>query len=83
MTGADRMHFALTDDQIAVRDMAREFAAEKIAPHALRWDEDKHFPVDVMREAARLIGAQLSIDSSPGSGTRVRLRIPKSAGSAS
>ena len=28
------------------------FAAEKIAPHALRWDEEKHFPVDVMREAA-------------------------------
>src|ERR1700739_2747815 len=48
------MQFALTDDQIAVRDMAREFAAEKIAPHALRWDEDKHFPVDVMREAAQL-----------------------------
>ena len=38
----------------AVRDMAREFAAEKIAPHALRWDEEKHFPVDVMREAATL-----------------------------
>ena len=31
-----------------------------------------------MREAARLIGAQLSIDSSPGNGTRVRLRVPKS-----
>jgi signal transduction histidine kinase len=29
-----------------------------------------------MREAARLIGAQLSIDSSPGQGTRVRLRLP-------
>src|SRR5918994_446374 len=48
------MHFALNEDQIAVRDMAREFAAEKIAPHALRWDEEKHFPVDVMREAATL-----------------------------
>src|ERR1044071_2010171 len=48
------MQFALNEDQIAVRDMAREFAAEKIAPHALRWDEDKHFPVDVMREAATL-----------------------------
>jgi signal transduction histidine kinase len=35
-----------------------------------------------MREAARLIGAQLSIDSSPGNGTRVRLRIPKSVGPA-
>lgn len=28
------MQFALTEDQIAVRDMAREFAAEKIAPYA-------------------------------------------------
>jgi hypothetical protein len=33
-----------------------------------------------MREAARLIGARLSIDSSPGNETRVRLRIPKSVG---
>jgi signal transduction histidine kinase len=29
-----------------------------------------------MRESARLIGAQLSLDSSPGQGTRVRLAIP-------
>jgi alkylation response protein AidB-like acyl-CoA dehydrogenase len=48
------MHFALDEGQIAVRDMARGFAAEKIAPDALRWDEEKHFPVDVMREAAKL-----------------------------
>jgi alkylation response protein AidB-like acyl-CoA dehydrogenase len=46
--------FALPDDQIAVRDMARTFAADKIAPHALAWDETRHFPVDVMREAAAL-----------------------------
>ncbi|UFX49081.1 isobutyryl-CoA dehydrogenase [Bradyrhizobium sp. 41S5] len=48
------MQFALNEDQIAVRDMARAFAAEKIAPRALEWDEKKHFPVDVMREAAGL-----------------------------
>jgi butyryl-CoA dehydrogenase len=48
------MQFALNDDQIAVRDMAREFAAERIAPFALRWDEERFFPVDVMREAAAL-----------------------------
>ena len=48
------MQFALNEDQIAVRDMALAFAAEKIAPHALRWDEEKYFPVDVMREAATL-----------------------------
>lgn len=29
-----------------------------------------------MRESARLVGGQLSIDSSPGHGTRVRLRVP-------
>ena len=48
------MYLALEEDQVAVREMARHFAAENIAPHALRWDEEKHFPVDVMREAARL-----------------------------
>ncbi|MGV7217334.1 isobutyryl-CoA dehydrogenase [Bradyrhizobium sp. UFLA05-112] len=48
------MQFALNEDQVAVRDMALAFAAEQIAPHALRWDEEKHFPVDVMREAAKL-----------------------------
>ncbi|UZE52239.1 isobutyryl-CoA dehydrogenase [Rhodopseudomonas sp. P2A-2r] len=34
--------------------MARDFAADRIAPHALKWDEEKFFPVDVMREAAAL-----------------------------
>ena len=48
------MQFALNEDQIAVREMAREFSAEKIAPNAVRWDEAKHFPVAEMRKAAAL-----------------------------
>ena len=48
------MQFALTEDQVAVRDMARAFAADKIAPFALKWDEEKHFPIEMMREAAAL-----------------------------
>ena len=48
------MQFDLNEDQRAIRDMARDFAAEKIAPHALKWDEDKHLPLDVIREAAAL-----------------------------
>jgi alkylation response protein AidB-like acyl-CoA dehydrogenase len=48
------MKFALDEEQVAVRDMARAFAAEKIAPFALKWDEEKHFPVEVMRDAAQL-----------------------------
>jgi len=46
--------FVLNEDQAAIRDMAESFAAEKLAPDAVRWDEEKHFPVDVMREAAAL-----------------------------
>jgi alkylation response protein AidB-like acyl-CoA dehydrogenase len=48
------MQFALDEEQVAVRDMARAFTAEKIAPFALKWDEEKHFPVEVMRDAAQL-----------------------------
>ncbi len=46
--------FALNPDQIAVREMARTFAADVFAPHALAWDEAKHFPVAEMRQAAAL-----------------------------
>ena len=46
--------FALTEDQIAIRDMAQDFATETLAPHAMRWDEEKHFPVEEMRAAAAL-----------------------------
>jgi len=46
--------FALTEDQIAIREMAQDFAAETLAPHAARWDEEKHFPVEEMRAAAAL-----------------------------
>jgi alkylation response protein AidB-like acyl-CoA dehydrogenase len=46
--------FSLTEDQIAIRDMAQGFAAETLAPHAVRWDEEKHFPIEEMRQAAAL-----------------------------
>src|SRR3954447_15513168 len=46
--------FALSPDHITIRDMARAFALERLAPHAGEWDEQKHFPVPEMREAAAL-----------------------------
>src|SRR4030095_197545 len=67
------MQFALNEDQVAVRDMAREFAAEKIAAHALRWDEEKHFLVDVMREAATLGMGGIYIKDDVGGSAMTRL----------
>lgn len=46
--------FALTEDQRAIQETALEFAAERMAPNAVQWDQDKHFPVDVLREAGSL-----------------------------
>ena len=38
------MEFELTDEQVAIRDMARDLAQKEIVPHATEWDEDQHFP---------------------------------------
>jgi len=65
--------FSLTDDQIAVRDMALSFAAENLAPHAVEWDERKHFPVDVLREAAALGMATIYIRDDVGGSGMTRL----------
>jgi len=51
MTG---LSFRLSEEQDAIREMARGFAAERLSPSALEWDREKFFPVDVIREAAAL-----------------------------
>ncbi|MFJ3839649.1 acyl-CoA dehydrogenase family protein [Streptomyces sp. NPDC090054] len=44
----------LTEDQLALADVTLDFAQEQLAPHAVAWDQAKHFPVDVIRRAASL-----------------------------
>ena len=46
--------FSLGEEQLALAELARNFAKEHLAPHAVAWDEAKHFPVDVLRQAASL-----------------------------
>ena len=46
--------FALNADQLAIRDLALSFATEQIAPYAIKWDQEKFFPRDVVRSAAAL-----------------------------
>ncbi|HRO30894.1 MULTISPECIES: acyl-CoA dehydrogenase family protein [Micrococcaceae] len=46
--------YQITEDQRALVDAVRDFATERIAPHALDWDAEKHFPVDVLAEAGEL-----------------------------
>lgn len=44
----------LTAEQSAVVEMVRDFAATAMAPHTAAWDEEKHFPVDVLAQAGEL-----------------------------
>ncbi len=46
--------FDLTEDQLAIQDMARRFTADAITPHAAEWDEKHLFPRDTIRAAAEL-----------------------------
>ena len=46
--------FQLTDDQLAIQEMARRFTADRITPFAAQWDEDHHYPKDVWKAAGEL-----------------------------
>ncbi|MEY3915540.1 MAG: hypothetical protein RLZZ103_1039 [Pseudomonadota bacterium] len=61
--------FELTDDQIAIQDMARKFTADAITPYAAEWDEKSHYPVDVWKAAGELgFGAIYVSEESGGTG---------------
>ena len=61
--------FELTDDQIAIQDMARKFTADAITPFAAEWDEKSHYPVDVWKAAGELgFGAIYVSEESGGTG---------------
>ncbi|MFI2478143.1 acyl-CoA dehydrogenase family protein [Nocardia xishanensis] len=63
--------FTLNEDERAIRETARQFADEFLAPNALEWDEQKHFPVDVLRKAGPLgLGGIYVREDVGGSGLR-------------
>ncbi len=46
--------FDLTDEQRQIQEMAQQFTAGAITPHAAEWDEKHIFPRDAIRQAAAL-----------------------------
>ena len=43
-----------TEEQQLIRDTARDFARDKLAPNAAAWDRDHHFPASVLAEMGEL-----------------------------
>ncbi|MEM7696593.1 MAG: acyl-CoA dehydrogenase family protein [Pseudomonadota bacterium] len=67
------MDFSLTEEQTAIRQMAADFAAERMAPFAAEWDADHIFPQDTLREAAALGFAAIFVDDALGGSGLSRL----------
>jgi alkylation response protein AidB-like acyl-CoA dehydrogenase len=61
--------FELAGEQLLLREAALEFARDELAPHAVEWDQEKHFPVDTLRRAAKLgMGGVTIAEEHGGSG---------------
>jgi acyl-CoA dehydrogenase len=58
--------FSLSDDQLAIQDMARRFTADAITPFAAAWDEEHTFPRDTIRSAAELGFAAIYVSEEAG-----------------
>jgi alkylation response protein AidB-like acyl-CoA dehydrogenase len=67
------MDFSYTEEQQAFREVAHIFAAERMAPHAAEWDEKSLFPVEALREAAKLGFAGLYVRAASGGSGLSRL----------
>src|SRR5436190_3835780 len=48
------MNFDLTEEQIQVRDMVREFAAREVAPYIQQWDAKTEFHPEVLTKMGEL-----------------------------
>jgi len=48
------MDFRLSDEQLQIQQMVRDFAESEIKPNLAEWDEAQHFPVDTFKRAGEL-----------------------------
>ncbi|MFQ5783436.1 MAG: acyl-CoA dehydrogenase family protein [Alphaproteobacteria bacterium] len=67
------MDFRLTDEQRAIQDLARDFAAKEMAPFAAEWDETCRFPIETLRKAAALGFAAICVRDDVGGADLGRL----------
>ena len=60
------MNFELTEEQIAVRDAAREFAQTKLLPGVIERDENQTFPAEQIKELGELGFLGMMVDPKYG-----------------
>ena len=63
----------LSEEQNAFYNVAKEFAIKKMEPNAEKWDEDKIFPIDTLKELASLGFAGIYVSPSLGGSGLTRI----------
>jgi acyl-CoA dehydrogenase len=58
--------FQLSEDQLAIQEMARRFTADAITPFAAQWDEEHSFPRETIKAAAELGFAAIYVSEEGG-----------------
>ena len=48
------MDFDITEDQLMIEQMVKDFAEKEIRPNVMKWDEAQEFPIDLFRKAGEL-----------------------------
>ena len=48
------MNFDLTENQLMIQQMVRDFAEKEIRPNLNKWDEEETFPIDIMKKMGEL-----------------------------
>ena len=44
------MNFDLTEDQLMIQQMVKDFAEKEIRPNVNKWDKDEIFPLETMKK---------------------------------
>ena len=48
------MNFEYNEDQLVIKEMAKNFAETELMPNASEWDQKEIFPVETLKKAAGL-----------------------------
>jgi alkylation response protein AidB-like acyl-CoA dehydrogenase len=48
------MNFDLSENELMIKQMVKDFAEKEIRPNIMKWDESQEFPVDLFKKAGEL-----------------------------
>ncbi len=60
------MNFEYNEDQLNIKEMAKNFAETELMPYASEWDQNEIFPVETLKKAAELGLAAIYVNDTYG-----------------